>query len=103
MVEGTPLLREHARKNVHRRFESVRLRQNSIPEVPALTASPRLPPLRALVLDLEREDSKAPAAGEHLRFLQPKRLTEYRESSSRRGAEPHDLDGIFIRVLEAHG
>ena len=26
MVEGTPLLREHARKNVHRRFESVRLR-----------------------------------------------------------------------------
>ncbi len=27
MVEGTPLLREHARKNVHRRFESVRLRQ----------------------------------------------------------------------------
>ncbi len=30
-VEGTPLLREHARKNVHRRFESVRLRQMQTP------------------------------------------------------------------------
>ena len=40
MVEGTPLLREHARKNVHRRFESVRLRHYSL--FPILWSMPEM-------------------------------------------------------------
>ncbi len=41
-VEGTPLLREHAGKNLHRRFESVRLRQFAKPAAGGLCSSSRV-------------------------------------------------------------
>jgi hypothetical protein len=54
VVEGTPLLREHARKNVHRRFESVRLRQFSI-KINALATHPQFTHLSTLLqADLAR-------------------------------------------------
>ena len=41
MVEGTPLLREHAAKKLHRGFESLRLRQNSL--MPCASVSTPIP------------------------------------------------------------
>jgi hypothetical protein len=48
VVEGTPLLREHAGKNSHRRFESVRLRQFSI-TINALSTDPQFTHLSTLL------------------------------------------------------